>query len=214
MCCTGLTTFCSHMGSAVFAALLKGKIIFLTRMDSVAPELSSTDLQSTSTDPWTKMLPPPAAESSTNREQHLCSPAHGSPLNTHHQLQALQDAGRYSSCPWAKWVLLSVSYIQRWDGPSQLSQCLPSCPSLLIWLLMWPSEKVLLKQSSFLYYWNNLFLSCSTETIFFFPDLLKQSSSFLIYWNNLLYHWISGQGSSRVWMEVSANKTEVKVALP
>lgn len=71
MCCTGLTTFCYRMGSPVMAALLKGRIIFLTRMDSLAPELSSTDLQSISTDPWTKMLPPPAAESISKREKHL-----------------------------------------------------------------------------------------------------------------------------------------------
>jgi len=56
---------CSSMGPPVPAASLKGRIIFLTKTDSLAPELSRVDLQSISTSLWTKMFPPPSAESLT-----------------------------------------------------------------------------------------------------------------------------------------------------
>lgn len=129
MCCTGLTTFCSHMGSPVIAALLKGKIIFLTSMDSLAPELSSVDLQSINTDPWTKMLPPPAAESITNREKHPLLTS--SWFTTKHTLPAASSArcrqifllslsqmgaSLCLICPKMKWPLPVVTM------PSQLFQ--------------------------------------------------------------------------------------------
>lgn len=123
MCCTGLTTFCSRMGSPVMAALLKGKIIFLTRMDSLAPELSSVGLQGISTDPWTKMLPPPAAESITNREKDLLPTS--SWFTTKHRLPTA------SSARCRQIFLLSLSQMGTSlcpicpNGPSQLSQCLP-----------------------------------------------------------------------------------------
>lgn len=149
MCCTALTTLCSHMGSPVLAAWLKGKIIFLTRTDSPTPELCRVDLQSISTGPWTKMLPPPAAESITDREKHLLLTS--SWLTTKHTLPAP------SSARCTQIFLLSLSQMSA-------SVCL-TCPKM-----KWPLPVVTMPPQLS----QSAHMTAPSENIF--PVLLKQSS--------------------------------------
>lgn len=117
----------SSTASPALAASLKENIIFLTKTDTLAPKLKSTDLKSISKGPWTKKLPPSSSNTSQLGGNIYSRFTNKQPNYNTNQLQILQEAGKYSSGPWSNWVLPSLSYSPSWNG----------CPLLVVQMVTW-----------------------------------------------------------------------------